>query len=82
MTAKTDFIRVRINPELKISVQKILDKLGVSTTEFITMTYYQALLRQGIPFDVKIPNAETKRAIEDMDKDINISTYANIDDFM
>jgi DNA-damage-inducible protein J len=82
MTAKTDFIRVRINPELKISVQKILDKLGISTTEFITMTYHQALLKKGIPFDVKIPNAETKKAIEDMENDINISIYKNTDDFM
>lgn len=82
MTVKTDFIRVRINPKLKISVQKILDKLGITTTEFITMAYHQTLLRQGIPFDLTIPNAQTKKAIEEMKNDVNISTYANIDDFM
>lgn len=82
MATKTDFIRVRINPELKISVQKILDKLGISTTEFITMTYHQALLRHGIPFDITIPNAETQKAIAEMEKDIGVSTYKNVDDFM
>ena len=82
MATKTDFIRVRINPELKIAVQEILDKLGITTTEFITLSYHQALLKQGIPFNVRIPNAETKKAIEDMEKSVGVSTYKNIDEFM
>ncbi|MDD3435754.1 MAG: type II toxin-antitoxin system RelB/DinJ family antitoxin [Candidatus Gastranaerophilales bacterium] len=82
MTAKTDFIRVRINPELKIAVQDILDKLGINTTDFITMTYRQVLLQKGVPFDVKLPNYKTKKAINDMKKGIDVSVYKNIDEFM
>ncbi len=82
MSTKTDFIRVRINPELKIAVQDILDKLGITTTEFITLTYHQALLQQGIPFQVRIPNAKTKKAIDDMEKGVGLSVYKNVDEFM
>jgi len=82
MSTKTDFIRVRINPELKIAVQDILDKLGITTTEFITLTYHQALLQQGIPFHVRIPNAKTKKAIDDMEKGVGLSVYKNVDEFM
>ena len=38
--------------------------LGVSTTEAITMFLRQVVLNQGLPFPVRIPNAETVAAIK------------------
>ncbi|MGE5441385.1 MAG: type II toxin-antitoxin system RelB/DinJ family antitoxin, partial [Bacteroidota bacterium] len=39
--AKTATIRARIEPELKSEVENIFKKLGVSTTEVISMLYSQ-----------------------------------------
>ena len=64
---KTGYIMARVEPKLKASAGKVLAKIGVSTSDAITMFLRQVVLRRGIPFDVRIPNAETKRAIEELE---------------
>ncbi len=62
---KTDMIRARVEPELKHEVEDILATLGLNATEAITLYYKQIRLRRGIPFEISIPNNETRKAIED-----------------
>ena len=38
------------------------------TTEVVTMLLHQIVLRKGVPFDVRIPNDETRRAMADLDQ--------------
>ena len=61
--SKTATITTRIEPELKRNAEHILEKLGVNTTDAITMFLSQIVLRQGLPFEVRIPNAATRAAI-------------------
>lgn len=62
---KTATINARIDEKLKARADKVLRRVGVSTTEAITMLYHQIVLREGLPFEVKIPNAATKRAMRE-----------------
>ncbi len=62
---KTAFIRARIEPSLKEKVEQILDSLGLTQTEAIKLFYKQIEINQGLPFEVKLPNKETKKAIKD-----------------
>jgi len=62
---KTAAVHSRIQPEIKEQAEKILLRLGVSPTEAIRMFYTQITLRNGLPFDVSIPNDETIKALED-----------------
>ena len=64
---KTGYITARVEPKLKASAGRVLTKIGVSTSDAITMFLRQVVLRRGIPFDVRVPNAETKRAIEELE---------------
>jgi len=64
---KTGYITARIEPKLKAQAGKVLAKLGVSTTDAITMFMRQVVLHEGLPFEVRVPNAETRRAIEELD---------------
>ena len=63
--AKTTTVQARIDPVLKQDVEKVLAKIGLNSTAAITMFYSQIKLRQGLPFDARIPNAETKAAIKE-----------------
>ena len=63
MAAKTEMIRARVTPELKREADALFERLGLSATDAITVFYRQAVLRQRLPFEVRIPNAETRRAI-------------------
>jgi DNA-damage-inducible protein J len=42
-------VRARIAPSLKADVEKLLDRLGMTTTEATTLLYSQIRLRQGLP---------------------------------
>jgi DNA-damage-inducible protein J len=64
---KTGYIAARIEPKLKARAGRVLAKAGVSTTDAITMFLRQVVLRNGLPFEVRVPNAETKKAIEELE---------------
>ena len=61
---KSAFLNARIDPALKSKAEKILSSVGVSASQAITMFYQQVVFRQGIPFDVRIPNAKTVAALK------------------
>lgn len=75
--AKTAMIQARIEPELKHEVEKILRTLGMNTTYAISVFFKQIKLTKGIPFDVRIPNEETRKAIEDSRKGRNLRKAKN-----
>ena len=62
---KNAVINARIESELKVDVESILKNLGLSATQAINMFYQQIKMHNGIPFEVKIPNVETQRVIEE-----------------
>jgi DNA-damage-inducible protein J len=64
---KTGYLTARIEPKLKAQAGRVLAAVGVSTTDAITMFLRQVVLRNGIPFEVRVPNAETKKAIEELE---------------
>ncbi len=58
-----------MEPELKDEGESVLKQLGLSTSDFIAMTFRQLVMRQGLPFDARIPNAETIAAFKESDED-------------
>ena len=58
-------IQARIDSSLKEEGERILADLGLTTTEFVRMTFRQLVMQRGVPFDVRIPNEETRQAIEE-----------------
>ncbi len=63
--AKTVQMNVRIEVDLKHKTEHVLEKLGLSTTQAVTLFFKQINLHKGLPFDVSVPNAESREAIED-----------------
>ena len=66
--AKTAMIRARAEQELKSEAERIFHLLGLSFTDAITLFLQQVKLHRGLPFEIKIPNNLTAKAIEDMEK--------------
>lgn len=76
---RTATIRARVEPSLKNDVEKLLHRLGVTTTEAITMFYSQIRLRQGLPFPVEVPNATTRKTFEATDRGEDINSFDSLD---
>ena len=80
MQTKSTATRARIEPTVKAKAKKIFAKVGLSESEAIRLFYHHSVLAKGIPFDLKIPNAETRAAMKEVDKGIYSKGYTNIDD--
>ena len=76
---RTATVRARIEPRLKSDVEKLLHRLGMSTTEAITVFYNQIRLCQGLPFPVEIPNAATRKTFEATDRGEGLHSFDSLD---
>ena len=64
---KNAYINARVDKTLKARAEKVLSRVGISTTDAITMLLHQIVLRKGLPFDARIPNKETIAAMTELD---------------
>lgn len=76
---KTAAVHSRIQPEIKEKAENILHRLGLSPTEAIRIFYTQITLRNGLPFDVAIPNKKTVQALEDSRTGRNLERFDSVD---
>ena len=73
---KSEYIRARIEPDLKEDVSSILAAIGLSHTDIITMLYKSISAYRGIPETLtKVPNAETRAALDDAMNRKNLISY-------
>lgn len=56
--ANTSAVYARIDNELKDNAESILSKLGITPSSAIQMLYSQIVLRNGIPFELKLPDSK------------------------
>ncbi len=78
---KTDTVRARIEADVKRDAETILKRLGVSHSTFINMSYHAVVENGGIPFPLSVPNAETKKAIEEGRARKNVTVHKSPDSF-
>lgn len=85
---KTSSIHVRVEPEVKENVEKILDKLGMTSTEAINIYLKQIILNAGIPFEIKMPQFSDEmleaiaEAEEIMKNPDNYPSYNSVEELM
>jgi len=63
---------IKLDKEIKEKAKVIFKELGMTMGEAVNIFLTQVTLQKGLPFDVKIPNDETKKAIEEARKGINM----------
>ncbi len=77
---KSATIRARIEPDLKNKAEKVFRELGLSTTQAINLFYKQVELRNGLPFEVVIPNRMTSRTFSNTDTGKDLIVCEDADD--
>jgi DNA-damage-inducible protein J len=77
--AKSETIRARVEPALKHQAEAVLDRLGMTPTEAITLFYKQVTLHRGLPFPVRIPNAVTRKALREARQHKNLESFESVE---
>ena len=75
MATTTNKIRtnVYLDAEIKQKAQEIFKQYGIGLSDAFNIFLAQSVMQRGIPFDVKIPNSETAKAIKEARAGKNIS---------
>ena len=68
--AKTSSMHIRVEPKVKAEAERILNNLGMNSTEAINIYLRQIILNSGIPFEIKKPkyNRKTLKAMKEAEK--------------
>ena len=77
--AKTTVLHVRMEPELKESAEKVLEKIGLTSSEAINIFYRQIIIQSSIPFNISSEKKE--KVLKKNKKSLSgyLSKYANKD---
>jgi DNA-damage-inducible protein J len=74
-------INVRMDSTTKTKVAHILNLLGITPSEAINLYFKQIIYTQGIPFEVKLPNAATLHAMKELDSGKGVK-FDNVEDLL
>jgi len=76
----TTTISLRLDREIKRQAEELFQSLGLNMSVALNMFLAQALYRQGLPFEVRMPNAETLEAMREAERiasDSNAKRYSS-----
>lgn len=68
MTSQTSMLHVRIDDETKLQAQQALKAMGLSVSDAVRIFLTRVVAEQAIPFDVRVPNAQTVAAMNEADE--------------
>jgi DNA-damage-inducible protein J len=64
--AAVDVVRARIDTVLKKEATAVLSAMGLSVSDAIRLMLVRVVSDKALPFDVRLPNAETQAAMRDI----------------
>ncbi len=62
----TEPTSLRLDSDAKKQAYAIFEQVGLKPTQAINLFLRQVALRGGIPFDIKVPNADTLAAMDEL----------------
>lgn len=81
MSTADTYVRARIDTHTKERAAAALDAMGLSISDAIRLLMLRIADEQRLPFDVKVPNATTRKAIAELEAGQG-KRFADIDDLM
>lgn len=78
---KTETVRARVEPKLKREAEAVLKRVGLTSSEAITLFLTQVRLTQGLPFPVRLPNKATTRALTEARARANIESFDSVEEW-
>ena len=63
---------LKLDPTVKYEAQTIFAQLGLTLSEAVNLFLNQVRLNKGLPFELKIPNAKTQKAMKEAREGLNM----------
>ena len=65
MSAQTSMLHIRVDDEIKDQATQALNAMGLSMSDAVRLFLRRVVVDQAFPLELKVPNAETKAAMEE-----------------
>lgn len=59
----TKMLHIRVDDDLRDDASAIFDSLGLSMSEAVRLFLHRAVVSQGLPLELKVPNERTRAAL-------------------
>jgi DNA-damage-inducible protein J len=81
MSTADTYVRARIDSDTKERAADALQAMGLSISDAIRMLMLRVAEERRLPFDLKVPNATTRKAIAELEAGKG-KRFATVDDLM
>jgi DNA-damage-inducible protein J len=61
-------LHVRVDDETKEKATEALNAMGLSVSDAVRLFLHRVVVEQALPFELKVPNAETRAAMAEADE--------------
>jgi DNA-damage-inducible protein J len=79
--ASDTVVRARIDGQVKEKAAKVLADMGLSVSDAIRLLLVRVAAEKALPFEIKVPNAETRAAMAELEKGAGAS-FDSVADLM
>ena len=79
--ASDTVVRARIDGQVKEKAAKVLADMGLSVSDAIRLLLVRVATEKALPFEIKVPNAETRAAMAELERGAGRS-YDSVADLM
>jgi DNA-damage-inducible protein J len=77
----TTVVHIRVDEQIKKQAAETLATLGLSVPDAVRIMLARVAAEKSLPFDVRVPNAETKAALEACQRG-EVVSFNTIEDLM
>lgn len=81
MSTADTYVRARIDANTKARAADALEAMGLSISDAIRLLMLRVADERRLPFDVKVPNTTTRKAIAELEAGKG-KRFANVDELM
>jgi DNA-damage-inducible protein J len=72
--ATDGIVQVRIDRRIKKEAAHVLEGMGLSVSDAVRMLLMRIAREKAIPFDIRVPNAQTVAAIDELESGKGVSS--------
>jgi len=82
MAAESTVFSIRMDSKIKDSLDEFCSEVGLNANTLINMFARVVVRDKRLPFDVGIPNAETRKVLEDAEQGIGVHECNSLEEML
>jgi DNA-damage-inducible protein J len=79
--ASDTVVRARIDGQVKKKAAQVLAEMGLSVSDAIRLLLVRVAVEKALPFEIRVPNAETREAMAELERGAGTS-FDSVADLM